>query len=48
MISCDDIVNVNKDLVKYTMTLMCYKPDSTTDAVVELYDEPDNTEDMST
>lgn len=37
----DDITHVNKDLVKYTMTIMCYKPDADTDAVTELIDEPD-------
>jgi hypothetical protein len=41
IITVDDIVNVNKDLVKYTMTIQCYKPDADTDAVSELYDEPD-------
>jgi hypothetical protein len=41
IITVDDVVHVNKDLVKYTVTIMCYKPDSETDAVSELIDEPD-------
>jgi hypothetical protein len=41
LITVDDIVHVNKGLVKYTMTIMCYKPDETTEAVTELIDEPD-------
>ena len=43
VITVDDIVNVNKDLVKYTVTIQCYKPDATTDAVSDLIDEPDVT-----
>jgi hypothetical protein len=41
IITVDDVVHVNKDLVKYTMTIQCYKPDANTDAVSELIDEPD-------
>lgn len=41
MITVDDIVNVNKDLVKYTMTIQGYKPDANTSAIQELIDEPD-------
>lgn len=41
IITVDDIINVNKDLVKYTLTIQCYKPDANTDAVSELIDEPD-------
>jgi hypothetical protein len=43
VITVDDIVHVNKDLVKYTLTIQCYKPDAQTDAVSELIDEPDVT-----
>jgi hypothetical protein len=41
MITCDDVVFVHKDLVKYTITIQCYKPSPTIDAVFELVDEPD-------
>jgi hypothetical protein len=30
IITVDDVVHVHKDLVKYTVTVMCYKPDSDT------------------
>jgi hypothetical protein len=41
IITVDDVVHVNKDLVKYTVMIQCYKPDADTDAVSELIDEPD-------
>jgi hypothetical protein len=41
IITVDDVVFVNKDLVKYTTTIQCYKPSPTVDAVTELIDEPD-------
>jgi hypothetical protein len=41
IVTIDDVVHVNKDLVKYTVTIMCYKPDDQTDAVHEFIDEPD-------
>lgn len=37
----DDVVHLNSQLLKYTVTIMCYKPDAETDAVTELIDEPD-------
>lgn len=36
-----DVVHLNSQLLKYTVTIMCYKPDAETDAVTELIDEPD-------
>lgn len=41
LITVDDVVHVNKELVKYTLTIQCYKPDADTDAVSELIDEDD-------
>lgn len=41
LINVDDVVHVNTDLVKYTCTIMGYKPDADTSAVTELIDEPD-------
>jgi len=41
MITCDDVVFVNKDVLKYTITIQCFKPSPTVDAVFELVDEPD-------
>lgn len=41
LITIGDVVHVNKDLVRYTMTIQCYKPDPDTDAVSELIDEAD-------
>lgn len=41
IITVDDVVHLNSQLVKYTVTIMCYKPDAETDAVTELIDEPD-------
>ena len=40
-ITIDDVVFVNKDLLKYTITIQCFKPSPTVDAVQELIDEPD-------
>lgn len=41
IVTVDDVVHLNSQLVKYTVTIMCYKPDADTDAVSELIDEPD-------
>ncbi len=43
LITVDDVVHVHSDLLKYTMTIQCYKPDIDTDAVTELIDEADVT-----
>ena len=37
----EDVVHQNKNLVKYTLVIQCYKPDDDTDAVSELIDEAD-------
>lgn len=41
LLTIDDVVHVNTDLVQYTFVIQCYKPDTTTDAVTELIDEAD-------
>src|SRR5262249_13635625 len=41
VVTVDDVTFVNKDLVKYTITMTCYKPDPDTESVSEIIDEPD-------
>jgi len=41
VVTVDDVIFVNKDLVKYTVTVQCYKPSPTVEAVTELIDEVD-------
>jgi hypothetical protein len=47
VIDIDTIPYVNKDLVKYKVTLECYKPDPDTDAVTEIIDNEDVTSSAS-